>query len=76
MNLKILAAAAVLLITVPAFAQGDGFLVSASAGQSRSPGSRPVEYVSTGSELSWGLTGGYRINQYIGVEGGYRDLGQ
>lgn len=65
------------LVSMPAFAQDSGPFVSASAGQLRaSYNGLPANFTGDETSATWALGGGYRFNQYVGLEAGYRDFGK
>jgi OOP family OmpA-OmpF porin len=63
-----------------AFAQGSGWYVGASAGQSKGKDSCP-SFVPGGTVCddtgsAYGVSSGYQFNKYLGAELGYTDLGE
>jgi hypothetical protein len=52
-----------------------GFFVNASAGRATAHTVAPSGWSANDADTSWSVGGGYRINRYFGVEGGYRDFG-
>ena len=68
---------AILLYCNAAFAEDHGLFINASAGhvtvKSISPNNAPGVHEDNTS-TSWALGGGYRFNQYVGIEAGYRDF--
>lgn len=57
------------------FAQDSGPFVSVSVGALNSSMSLPSGFTFDNSKTSWSIGGGYRINQWGGVELAYRDFG-
>lgn len=65
------------LVAMPAMAQDNGPFISASAGQLRaSYNGIPANFTADETSATWALGGGYRFNQYAGLEAGYRDFGK
>lgn len=81
--MKKIIALSLLAATSAAFAQGSGFYVGGSVGQSNtkfktddfSLSSPFVDESKDRSDTAWKLFAGYNYNQYLGVEVGYADLG-
>lgn len=68
---------AVALASMPAFAQDDGPFISASVGQLRTSfNNLPANFTANETSTAWAIGGGYRFNQYVGLEAGYRDFGK
>lgn len=89
--MKKIIALSLLALATSAFAQGTGFYVGGSVGQSNtkfknedfslandedlSPLSPFVSESKDRHNTAWKLFAGYNINQYVGVEAGYADFG-
>lgn len=74
MNLKLLVVVA-MLASSPAFAADTGFFVAGSAGQVHAKTTTTPGFSANDSYSTWALGGGYRFNQYFGIEASYRDYG-
>ncbi len=63
--------------TAPTLAQDAGPFISATTGQLHSSANNlPANFTADDTSTSWALGGGYRFNQYVGIEAGYRDFGK
>jgi hypothetical protein len=76
MKLKITVAAVVLgLFAQVGFAQDAGFFVEGALGQTKANLGNTSGWTINNKDTAFGINAGYMFNDYIGVEGGYRDLG-
>ncbi len=62
------------IIASPAMAQG--FFVEGTLGQSKVDVGNTGSWTANNKDTSYGLSAGYMVNDYFGVEAGYRDLGK
>lgn len=75
MHLKMIAAS-LALAAAPAFAADSGFFVAGSAGRVHAKTDTAPGTSANDSYPAWAIGGGYRFNQYVGLEANYRDYGQ
>lgn len=75
MNMKPLVVVA-MLSSVPAFAADSGIFVAGSAGRVHAKTTTAPGFSANDSYSTWALGGGYRFNQYFGIEASYRDFGR
>lgn len=67
--------AAGLLITGSGFADESGPFISLKGGHLQTSFQIPAGVTTEEPNFTWALGGGYRFNQYSGIEGGFRDFG-
>ncbi len=75
MHLKMIVAS-LALVAAPAFAADSGFFVAGSAGRGYATTNTAPGTSANDSFSTWAIGGGYRFNQYVGLEANYRDYGQ
>lgn len=79
-SLKLLSVAVVMIgmATDSALAAGGGFYLDATLGKQSAniPTANIAGLSKDDSDSTYGFGGGYNINQYFGIEGGYQNLGQ
>ena len=66
---------AILLLTIQSHAESVGPFLSLQAGHLRTSFTAPAGTSADEPNRSWAVGGGYRFNQYTGIEGGFRDFG-
>lgn len=66
------------LVSIPAFAAGEGLYIDASIGRQKAsiPSFAITGLTKDDTSSTWSLGGGYQVNQYFGIEVGYQDLGE
>lgn len=74
MNLKPLVVVA-MLASAPVFAADSGFFVAGSVGRVHAQTTTAPGFSANDSYSTWAIGGGYRFNQYVGLEASYRDFG-
>lgn len=70
-----LAAMAISALSQTALAQEAGFYIEGNLGKTKVDLGNTSGWTINNKDTTYGLTAGYMFNDYIGVEGGYRDLG-
>ncbi len=73
---RFLAGAALLAATAPVFAQGGGWFLDGSIGQMKAKLPDTTGFTVDNKDTTFSAGGGYMFNRYVGLEGGYRDLGE
>jgi OOP family OmpA-OmpF porin len=64
------------LMSAPVLAQDAGFYIGGGLGQSKwDIDSSGLSGTTDDKDTAWKIFGGYQVNKYFGVEGGYVDLG-